>query len=400
MPARRDRSGAVALATVLVLLAAGCASGSGPSAGDATWDGQADATEEIHAAVDHAEVWAAELVTGFDEHADLEGDPQSPAAELLAGLDLDLREHVVLVTDASAAIIAGQDRAAQRTRDALEENTVALEDQVRTLFSQEAGDDFQRLWSRHVEQLLDVATALRDDDEDTEDQALAELERLNGELVGLVRDLTAGRTDPTELEDSLAGHVDTTVATMEAQAADDGSRYERLREAVTHMAHVAERLAGPFAEAAVVDGEVDTRAATIHAELSGLMAQTVWFTSIATGHAVTGEDVGPPRSLVGHNTGELAGLVGDVLSPDTEERFERVWGEHLDLLIEYAGAVEAGDADAERRLREELHAWETEIGEVLAAATGEALEAVAVERSARMHVDAMVAVVEAQGQAS
>lgn len=160
MPTRRPRALiVVALVTVLTLLVAACGDGGsdgsapaqtadevgGPPTGEYPFD-------DIHGAAEHMEVWAAELAASIDEHADLGGDPQSAASELLAGMDLTLREHVVVLTDTSAAMIAGDHAAAEHARELLAENTEALESRIRELFSEDAADEFGRggvvTWTR------------------------------------------------------------------------------------------------------------------------------------------------------------------------------------------------------------------------------------------------------------
>lgn len=44
--------------------------------------------------------------------------------------------------------------------------------------------------------MLNVATALRDDDEATEGKALEEFEKINGDLATTLQDMTRGRIEP------------------------------------------------------------------------------------------------------------------------------------------------------------------------------------------------------------
>lgn len=400
---------AAALVTFLSLIAAACGApddATGPDGnGEETPGGATAATarefpyDDIHGAAEHMEVWSAELAVSLDEHADLGGDPQSPAAELLAGLDFTFREHVVALKDASAAIIERDGAAEEHARELLAENTAALESRIRELFSDDEADEFGRLWSRDVEQLLNVATARRDDDLDAEGKALEELQRINGELGTLLQDMTGGRIEPKRIEETLAKHVETTVALMEAQAEEGGDPFTPLREAVDHMKHVAEELAVPFAQSVVIDGEVDSEAAKMHAELSGRMAETVWFTADLTDHVLRDEPTDAVRELASHNTGELAAVMAGPSGADAE-RLETVWSDHVDLFAEYARAVRSGDADEREKIREDLTHWAGELASTLGDAGGGAIDATTVEEAAVTHVETMIGAIEAQHRAT
>lgn len=404
MPTQRPRALiSVVLVTVLTLLVAACGGGTSeggtPEGADASPTGEY-AYDDIHGAAEHMEVWAVELAASLDEHADLGGDPQSPAAELLAGLDFTLREHVVALTDTSAATIAGEDLAAEHAREVLDQNTEALESRMRTLFSEDEADEFGRLWDRHVEQMLNVATALRDDDQAVKGRAREELERINGELATVLQDMTRGRIEPEELEQTLEEHVATSVAVMEAQAEQGEDPFTPLREAVDHMTHVAEQMAVPFAQTVVIDGEVDSEAAKMHAELSGRMAESVWFTSDLTEHVLHDEPIDAARELVDHNTSELGDVIAGPLGSDAAEIFEEVWTTHIDLFVEYARAVRSGDADAREDTREDLARWADEFATTMGDAGGEAIEATVVEEAAVTHLESVIGVIEEQGHAA
>lgn len=397
MPPTSHREPFAVLVVLLVAMTAACGeTGTGPDTTSTSADARAYGYEEFHAAAEHMEVWAAELAAGLDEHADLGGDAQSPAADLLAGLDFTLRGYEVTLTDVSAELIAGNEHAAEEAREVLYLMVASLEDEIRSLFSDDAADAFARSWERHTEQLINVAGALRDGDEAAKGAALEELEKIDRELATHLQDVTGGRIDPAALEETLAGHVETTIATMEAQAAEDESPYDALREAVDHMTHLAEQLAIPFAATAGVDGEVDARAAKMHAELSGRMAETVWFTADLTGRILASDAAGPARALVDHNAGELTDVVRSVLDAEAAERFEPVWSRHIDLLADYARAVREDDAEVRQQVRDDLTAWAEELGQVLGEAAGEGLDASKVADGARTHVVSIMRAIEAQ----
>lgn len=183
---------------------------------------------------------------------------------------------------------------------------------------------------------------------------------------------------------------------MEAQAAEGEDPYDELREAVDHIKHLAEELAIPFAATAVVDGDVDAEAAKMHAELSGRMAETVWFTADLTGRILASDTAGPARALVDHNTGELTDVVRSVLDAEAAERFEPVWSRHIDLLADYARAVRDDDAEARQQVRDDLTAWAEELGQVLGEAAGEGLDASKLADGARTHVQTVMQATEAQ----
>jgi hypothetical protein len=75
------------------------------------------------------------------------GDPASRAADMRAGLDLLLQQHIYLGTMASDAVIAGGDSEHGAADKALAAGAAALGDQIATAFGALAGTRFSQVWT-------------------------------------------------------------------------------------------------------------------------------------------------------------------------------------------------------------------------------------------------------------
>lgn len=200
------------------------------------------------------------------------------------------------------------------------------------------------------------------------------------------------------ISSALERHVEAVIAVIEAQA---GQRpwFVRLREALGQAGTVAGILTPALAQVAGLRRDATAPAASLRAELSGHMAESVWLTAPHTRLVL---DEGSPelreaaRELAAHNTAELEDTVARALDEGAAERFAELWTRHHDLLAEAAGAVGSGEGAVSRvrRALEREFAWP--LGRVLEDATDGALHASGMRSEAAVHVETMLDLVEAQ----
>ena len=72
---------------------------------------------------------------------------------------------------------------------------------------------------------------------------------------------------------------------------------------------------------------------------------------------------------VNGNTTQLAGAFGVLFGPQSGAAFTRVWGEHVDALVSYSGAVATKNRKAEAKARAQLRAFEHHLSRFLSTST-------------------------------
>jgi hypothetical protein len=88
---------------------------------------------------------------------------------------------------------------------------------------------------------------------------------------------------------------------------------------------------------------------------------------------------------VNADTEQLASAFGVLFGPKSGARFESVWGDHVDALIGYSGAVAANDQKGKDHALAQLHAFEQHLSTFLSTSTQGRLKAPALSEMLRMH---------------
>jgi hypothetical protein len=169
------------------------------------------------------------------------------AAELRAGLNYLLGEHILLASSATGAALAGRDAQFKAAAAALDANGVDISKAIGSVYGQGAGDAFLPLWRRHIGFVVDYTVGVATKDQAKQRKAVED-------LVGYSQDFGAflASANPNLPKDVVAGlvrdHILTLKPVIDAQAAGDQPKvYTVLRSATVHMRMIAD----PLAEAIV-----------------------------------------------------------------------------------------------------------------------------------------------------
>ena len=185
---------------------------------DAFAAGDAAAFDELKGAADHVVGSAAVLSGGIAAAIDAEGDTDSEASQFRAGLTASLQEHVYLAGLAvKTAYAAGPDspefEAAAAT---LDRNSVELADGIGQVAGDDNRDAFLELWRQHIGFFVDYAVATAGDDEESQRQAIDELEGYTGDAGAFFEDVTGGELPADAVADSLRGHISTLAGAIDS----------------------------------------------------------------------------------------------------------------------------------------------------------------------------------------
>ncbi|HEX6755485.1 MAG TPA: hypothetical protein VF109_06020, partial [Mycobacteriales bacterium] len=101
---------------------------------------------------------------------------------------------------------------------------------------------------------------------------------------------------------------------------------------------------------------------------------------------------------VNANTTDLSGAIGVLFGAPAARTFQKMWADHIDLLVGYSAAIAKGDDSALAGIGARLDAFERRLADFLNAATGNKLAAGALAKALQSHdtmlrgqVDAFVA---------
>jgi hypothetical protein len=199
----------------------------------------------LRAAAAHMNTVAATLTGGIAKTLPdkIGGDPASKAAELLAGLNVTLREHVFLAGAATNAALGGRTPAFTAATGALDANTDALVAAIGSVYGPEGANAFSPLWKKHIGFLVDYTNAVRDKNQAKADEAMQNLLQYTEDFGAFIN-----TASPKLTKDAVANLVKTHVLTLkdviDAQAAKRWvEAYALERTAADHMTVIATGLA-------------------------------------------------------------------------------------------------------------------------------------------------------------
>jgi plastocyanin len=326
----------------------------------------------------------------------------TPAASLRTSLNLLLAEHVVLASDATGAALGERTDEYDAAVAALGENSQALADAIGSVYGDEAGEAFLPLWEKHIGFFVDYTTALASDDQAAADEAAANLMAYAEEFGAFLNSATPGL--PTDAVASLVTmHISGLLSVIDAQAAgDQATAYTELQAAVGHMSMIGDALAGAIAAQFPEEfpDDPNSAAATLQSTLNLALAQHVVYASDATGAALGGrtDEYDAAVAALGENSQALADAIGSVYGAEAGEAFLPLWEKHIGFFVDYTTALASGDQAAADEAAASLADYAQEFGAFLNSASPE-LPTDAVADLVTMHIDGLLAVIDAQAEA-
>ncbi|MEK3855966.1 copper amine oxidase [Cytobacillus sp. FSL H8-0458] len=172
----------------------------------------------------------------------------TPAADLRAHLDHLLTEHASLAVTAMQNGIDGSEDF-EASAGALAANTKDLAAAISSVYGDEAGKQFENMWSEHIGFFVEYVKATEAGDEAKKEEALKNLDSYRGEFSKFLETATDGRLKSGALADGLQMHVNQLVGSFDSYAAGDYEKaYEQAREAYAHMLNPAKGLSGSIVD--------------------------------------------------------------------------------------------------------------------------------------------------------
>ncbi len=363
-------------------------------------DSSGDPFADLQGAADHVVKSAGTLAGGIAAAAGLEGETDSPAAQLQTTLTALLQEHVYLAgitldTGAGFGFDSGEFELAAAQ---LDENSVALADTVGSVAGEEKRDAFLELWRQHIGFFVEYTQGAAAGDAEQQQSALDSLEGYRGDAGAFFEEITGGALPAAAVSESLAGHVDTVIAAIDAVAAGDTGVFDRLKEAADHVNMAAKTLAGGIAQAAELEGDVQSPAAGLHADLAGLLQEHVYLAGLAVKTAYAAgpdsEAFTASTETLDTNSQELSAAVASIAGEEKGDAFLELWRQHIGFFVDFAVASAGGDDEAKATAIENLAGYTQDAGAFFEEITGGELPADAVAGSLEMHITTLAGAIE------
>ncbi|BBH67226.1 hypothetical protein ACTI_39110 [Actinoplanes sp. OR16] len=298
------------------------------------------------------------------------------AADLAVRLQALFGQHAVLAADLMRSRIRGDDDFVQAANAALSRNTDAMTELMARLFGADVVSEFRPLWTEHLVELVAYAGAVAGRDDTARREVRAELVEYEGELSAYLAGPAGGRLDRATVHHALAAHVDHLTAQADAYAAGDWTTADRIyRDGYRHLYDVGFVLA---------DGLLATsdRPALrepvwrLRSQLGRILAEHVVLVEHVTRAAVGDTpDFDAAASMINANTRDLVAAMAALFGTRTARDFQEIWGDHVESLVAYAGALARGDEGARARARHNLAGYEEKLSSFLSDATGDRLTA-------------------------
>ncbi|QZN85267.1 hypothetical protein [Cellulomonas sp. C5510] len=342
------------------------------------------------------------LATGLAAATGTAGEVDSEAAALRAGLTAMLQEHVYLTgIGVATAYTAGADSEEfAAAKAALDGNTQDLTDAIGSIAGEEQGDAFQQLWETHIGYFVDYAVAVQGGDQAAADAARAELDGYTTEAGTFFEQISDGNLPAAAVAESLAMHVTTLTAAIDAMAAGDPGASDALRAAAQHVGEGAATIAAGLATGAGLPGDAMDDASTLRSTLTALLQEHVYLASFAVFTAYTADGgvesdaFTSAAATLDANSVALSDAVTSLAGEEKGAEFLNLWREHIGFFVDYAVADATGDEDGRQQALTDLDGYRPQAGAFFEEVSGGELPADDVAAGLGMHVSTLAGAID------
>ncbi|MGH8931988.1 MAG: hypothetical protein ACRDZO_15545 [Egibacteraceae bacterium] len=210
-------------------------------AGDA-----AGAFTDLRTAMAHMDMIAKPLAGAIATQNGIPGSVEGTPADLQAGLNGLLQEHVLLAGTATGNALGGNTAGFEAAAGAIGANTDDLAAAVGSVYP-DVQEAFRGLWASHIDMVVRYTQGIAANDTAASDAAVAELTEYVTTLANTFEQVTglpASASSPLILQ-----HVTTLKSAIDAQKAGDlTAAYTNLRAAANHMHEIANPLAATIVQ--------------------------------------------------------------------------------------------------------------------------------------------------------
>ncbi|WP_353625764.1 copper amine oxidase [Bacillus sp. JCM 19041] len=299
---------------------------------------------------------------------------ETPAVELRGALDHLLSEHFVLAVKAMQTQYDGAP-GADEAQAALEQNAADMEPAIASIYGEEGGAEFNRIFSAHNQYTADYVQAVKDGDEQAQQEAEDMLDSFYGELASFLATATEGNLPEEAAFEVLDIHEEQVADAFDAYVAGDYETvYMTYREGLSHMFDISAALSGAITtqNSDTFKGTAtDTDAANLRSDLSASVAEHFALATLGMNKEFNeASDFDFVSWAEDENTADIKAAFASIYGEEGGEQFETIWqGNHIVAQSEYVTAAKNNDEDGKQAAIDKLHTFADEFGEFLGTAT-------------------------------
>ena len=319
---------------------------------------------------------------------------ETEAVELRGTLDHLLSEHAFL---AAEAMRKGADGAAdfENITAALDQNTIELSAAIESVYGEEAGMQFEEMWSSHIGYFVDYVNGTAADDDAAKEEALNELSQYREDFSMFLETATEERVEADALAEGLQMHVEQLIGAFDAYVMGDyETAYAYEREAVHHMYMVSKGLSSAITDQfpeQFNNTKAVTPAADLRSDLNYLFSEHAGLAAMTMQNGIEGsEDFEASAAALINNTQDLAAAVSSVYGEEAGMQFEQMWTEHIGYFVDYVTATAEEDTAGMEEALANLDMYKEEFSMFMDTATDGNLPAEVLAEGLQMHVEQLV----------
>jgi hypothetical protein len=340
---------------------------------------------------------SSSVSAGAHGHASHDAKPtvDSPAVELRSTLDHLLSEHAYLAVVAMRKGVDGKadfDAAA----GALNQNTEDLSAAIASVYGEEAGAQFKKMWSAHIGFFVEYVQATAEKDESGRKDALEKLADYKTDFSKFLETATGERLEASALAEGLQMHVNQLVGAFDAYVAGDYEKaYEYEHEATSHMFMVSKGLSSAITDQfkeKFDNTEAVTPAADLRSNLNQLLTEHASLAVLAMQNGIDGSpDFEASAASLNENTEALSGAIASIYGEEAGTQFKAMWSAHIGNFVDYVKATGADDESKKQEALEALDAYRTEFSKFIETATEGRVPADGLSQGLQEHVNQLTA---------
>ncbi|MCA1030811.1 copper amine oxidase [Bacillus timonensis] len=319
---------------------------------------------------------------------------ETPASELRSTLTHLLTEHAYLAIETMRKGAEGA-KDFEASAGALGNNTEDLTKAIASVYGEEAGKAFNKLWSDHIGFFVDYVVATTNNDEAGKKAALSKLDNYRAEFSQFLESATGERLEAEALAEGLQMHVNQLVGAFDSYLAKDYVKaYEYEREAIHHMTMVSKGLSSAITDQypeKFNGSKAVTPANDLRSLLDHLLTEHAALAMAAMQNGIDGSaDFEASAQALSKNTDDLTAAIASVYGKDAGDQFKAMWSAHIGFFVDYVLATANKDEEAKKQALSSLDGYRVSFSTFLETATEGRLQSDALAEGLQMHVTQLV----------
>lgn len=316
---------------------------------------------------------------------------KGPTPDLRSALGQLLGEHALL---AIVAMQKGYDGKADfaQAAGALNQNTDDLSAAVASVYGNDAGAAFKKIWSSHIGYFVDYVKATAAKDDAGRAKAVADLETYRMAQAKFFADANPGRFDEQMIADGLKMHIDHLLAAFNDYVGKNyAAAYEDAKTAYAHMFKTGDALAAGIAAqfpAKFADAAASNPASDLRSALEQKLGEHALLAILAMQKGIDGApDFADAAASLNRNTDDLSAAVASVYGTEAGAAFKKIWSSHIGYFVDYVKATAAKDEAGKKKAVADLETYRMAQAKFFAGANPKNFEEKAIADGLKMHID-------------